>query len=120
MNRAQLKEHILTTYLSEYDEPWAKWPDNGVFPHPGNKKWFALVTKVDGSKIGLDTDKPVDIVNLKGDPLLINALVEQPGYHRAWHMNKEHWITAELSAIDDDQLLALVEMSFDATAPRRS
>lgn len=46
MNRGQFKQYILETYPCEANHPWIKYPNNEVFRHPGNRKWFALVMDV--------------------------------------------------------------------------
>ena len=84
-----------------------------------NRKWFALVTTVSRSKLGLPGKQPVDIVNLKCDPLLIGSLRMEPGFYPAYHMNKDNWITAALDgSAPDDTIRMLLEMSYAATAPK--
>ena len=53
MNRGQFKQYILETYPCEANHPWIKYPNNEVFRHPGNRKWFALVMDVPKNKLGL-------------------------------------------------------------------
>lgn len=47
-----------------------------------NRKWFALVTTVPRSKLGLPGQQPVDIVNLKCDPILIGSLRQSRAFTR--------------------------------------
>ena len=106
MNREELRRYIMEEYHAENDFPWLRHPENEVFRHPGNRKWFALIMEVTG------------VVNLKCDPLLIGSLRAEPGFFPAYHMNKASWITAALDgSIPDDKLKMLLELSFEATAP---
>ena len=67
----------------------------------------------------LPGQQPVDIVNLKCDPLLIGSLRMEPGFYPAYHMNKDNWITAALDgSAPDDTIRMLLEMSYAATAPK--
>ena len=77
MNRGQFKQYILETYPCEANHPWIKYPNNEVFRHPGNRKWFALVMDVPKNKLGLAGSDVIDVVNLKCDPILIGLPHEQ-------------------------------------------
>lgn len=90
MNRKGLEQLIFDTYSVEPDYPWMDTPESAVFRHAANRKWFALVTTVPKSKLGLPGQQPVDIVNLKCDPILIGSLRAEPGFYPAYHMNKEN------------------------------
>lgn len=119
MNRAEFERFILDTYAAEADNPWLEYPGHTVFRHPANKKWFALTMVVGRDKLGLDGDGIIDAVNLKADPLFIDAMRQEPGFFPCYHMNKTHWITAALDgSADDEKLTFLLEMSFDLTKPK--
>lgn len=94
-------------------------PDYAVLKHPLNRKWFAAVMDIPRSYLALDGEDVVDVLNVKSDPLLISALLEEPGYHPAWHMNKEHWLSVRLDgSISFDQVKGLLDMSYGLVAPR--
>ena len=120
MNREELRRYIMEGYHAENDFPWLRHPENEVFRHPGNRKWFALIMEVTGDRLGLPDQEKHAVVNLKCDPLLIGSLRAEPGFFPAYHMNKASWITAALDgSIPDDKLKMLLELSFEATAPGR-
>lgn len=79
MNRSEWKQYILETYHAVSDRPWPRYPNHGVFRHPGNRKWFALMLEVPGEKLGLPERGMLDILNLKCDPVLIASLRGAPG-----------------------------------------
>ena len=106
MDRKGLEQLIFDTYSVEPDYPWMDTPESAVFRHEANRKWFALVTTVPKSKLGLPGQQPVDIVNLKCDPILIGSLRAEPGFYPAYHMNKENWITAALDGSAPERLSA--------------
>ena len=119
MERREIEQYIFDTYSVEPDYPWMDTPESAVFRHAGNRKWFALVTAVSKSKLGLQEQAPLDIVNLKCDPLLIGSLRMEHGFFPAYHMNKERWITAILDdRIPDALLVALIGQSYALTAPK--
>ena len=53
MDRKGLEQLIFDTYSVEPDYPWMDTPESAVFRHEANRKWFALVTTVPKSKLGL-------------------------------------------------------------------
>ena len=63
----------------------------------------------------------VPVLNLKADPRLIGPQREKPGFFPAYHMNKEHWITAALDgSAPEDEIKILLAMSYDLTAMTRA
>lgn len=119
MTRRELERYIFESYPAEDDRPWIEYPQHQVFRHPGNKKWFALAMTLSRDKLGLAGDGFIDAVNLKCDPLLVDAMRREPGFFPAYHMNKTHWITAALDgSADDEKLKFILEMSYDLTKPK--
>lgn len=73
------------------------------------------VYKVGGKMFALmDASEPTS-VNLKAEPEEVTALVDtHEAIERGWHMNKKHWITAQLDGSLPDQLVGeLIEDSYD-------
>ena len=111
MNRKELKQYIQNTFNVNPDYPWVKQPDNEVFRHSSNKKWFALIMNVEKSKLGLLED-----VNLKCDATLLGSLQGKKGIFPGYHMNKTNWITVALDgSVDDETIKMLVDLSYEAT-----
>ena len=75
MNHQELKNFILETYPASADHPWLQYPNYEVFRHNSNQKWFAVVMELPKSKLGLQGEERMDVVNLKCDPILILSLI---------------------------------------------
>jgi predicted DNA-binding protein (MmcQ/YjbR family)/uncharacterized protein YdhG (YjbR/CyaY superfamily) len=119
VKRKELERYIAGTYDSEAEAPWTKYPDNTIFRHRSNRKWFAALLKVQKEKLGLAAEETVDVVNLKCDPILAGSLRRSPGIYPAYHMNKERWISVLLDgSVPDETLKMLLDMSFELTAPK--
>ena len=117
MNRKQLLEYISDRYSVDEEHPWEKYPDNSVFRHQNNKKWFALIMKVPKSRLGLIGNEMIDILNVKCDPIVIGSLRQERGFYPAYHMNKTNWITIALDgSASEEKIKWLLDMSFDLTA----
>lgn len=116
MTREELKAYIFEEYGVVEDYPWENDNSSAVFRHSDNKKWFAIMLKVSSEKLGINSGKVIDIVNVKCDNILIGSLIKESGFFPAYHMNKSCWITAALDGTaDGEKIKWIVDMSFDAT-----
>jgi predicted DNA-binding protein (MmcQ/YjbR family) len=116
MNKRELQKYIAETYNTDPDFPWESNPTFAVYRHRSNRKWFALVMDIPKSKLGLREDGYIDIVNLKCEPALIGSLRSEKGFFPAYHMSKDKWISVALDgSVDDEQLLFMLDMSFELT-----
>ena len=119
MNRETLEKYILDTFGTEPDYPWKDETDYAVFRHQTNRKWFALIMRIPEDRIGRESRELVDVVNLKCETALIGSMLSEPGVYPAYHMNKDHWITAALDgSTSDETILMLLDLSFGLTAAR--
>ena len=119
MNRTELEEYIQNNYSAEPDYPWIKYPNYEVFRHNSNKKWFALIMDVPQNRLGLQGEDVLPVVNFKCNPVLLGSLLDEKGFFPAYHMSKASWITVSLDGnVEDDKIKMLLDMSFDATAPK--
>lgn len=112
-------DYIQNEYGAAPEHPWADEPGYAVFRHESNRKWFALFMTVARFRLGLPGEGDIVVVNLKGDPRLIGSIRKKPGFFPAYHMNKEHWLTAALDgSAPEDEIKTLLAMSYDLTAPK--
>ena len=119
MNRTELERYIREQYGTEPDYPWVKYPNYSVFRHSSNKKWFALIMEVPKKKLGLPGEETVQIADFKCDSILTGSLLQEKGFFPAYHMSKTSWITAALDgSVADDKIKMLLDMSFEAAAPK--
>ena len=73
-----------------------------------------------GAGWGLSGEETVDVLNIKGGPILSGSLRMQPGFLPAYHMNKQNWISIMLDgSVPDDKIFPLLGLSYDSVAPKR-
>ncbi len=119
MTRQELYKWVQDIYSTEPDYPWNDW--NAVLRHKENNKWYGLIMEIPATKLGLQGDRLIDVLNVKCDPILIGSFRSKPGYFPAYHMNKENWISIALDgSIPADEIKSLVSMSYDLTAEKKA
>lgn len=120
--KEKMKDAVFTYIKKKYkvspEFPWKRFPDNAVFRHGDNNKWFALVMEVGGDKLGLNNADYIPVINVKIDDMFLrDMLIRQDGIIPAYHMNKQQWITVFLDgAVNKAQVFDLIDASFLATA----
>ena len=70
---------------------------------------------IEAHKISLNTTETIWVLNVKAKPEEIGSLRMIKGVYPAYHMNKEHWLSLNLTEIDETLLYELVDESFSLT-----
>ncbi|MCM1107292.1 MAG: MmcQ/YjbR family DNA-binding protein [Blautia sp.] len=118
MNREQVFAYVKQQYGTEPDYPWKDV--NAVLRHRENNKWYGAILEVDKEKLGLPGGGRVDVLNVKSEPMLIGSLRMQEGFHPAYHMNKEKWISIRLDdSAPDAEIKSLLDLSYELTGPKK-
>ncbi|MDG4877202.1 MmcQ/YjbR family DNA-binding protein [Mesorhizobium sp. WSM4935] len=87
-----------------------------VLRHSDDQKWFGLIMNVPRDKLGLKGEGEVDVIDIKCHPAKVDDLKRTPGFKPAYHMNKEHWLTAVLDgSISRADVFALLDDSYELT-----
>ena len=119
MTRQELIAYVFDTYSVEPDYPFPMDDVTCVFRHTGNRKWFGIAMVIPCRTVGIRREGTVDILNVKGDPLIIGSLLGKPGFRPAYHMNKDRWITVLLDgSAGREDIEALLDMSYRMTAEK--
>ena len=118
--RERIMRYMQDTYGTEAEYLWADSPDSAVFRHPASRKWYAIIMRVLPERLGLSGEQTLDVMNVKCSTIMIGSLLSTKGFFPAYHMNKNHWISIVLDgSISDDQIIPLLELSYDSVAPKR-
>ena len=118
--RERITQYMLDTYGTEAEYLWADSPGNAIFRHSASKKWYAAMMRVLPEKLGLAGEVSLDVMDIRCGTIMIGSLLSTKGFLPAYHMNKNHWISIILDeSVPDDQIIPLLELSYDSVAPRR-
>lgn len=95
---------------------WEKFPDYGVFRNSSTEKWYAAIMNINKKKLSIEEDGEVFILNVKLDEKKISELLTRVGFYKAYHMNKEKWVSIILDeSLSDDELMSYIEESHQFT-----
>ena len=120
MTRTELETYINTRYCILPDHPFPGDSVTAVFRHPDNRKWFAIAMRISKDKLGIREDGMIDVVNLKCDPDVLLSFRGQSGIYPAYHMNRNHWLTAVLdSRVEESTMAFLIGVSYDLTRQKQ-
>lgn len=115
--RNEIEKHITKRYRAKAEHLWARFPNDAVFRHDDNRKWFAIIMNVSRDKIRIPGNGAVDVLNVKCDPQLMGALLGSPGYRPAYHMSKANWISIILDGtVNIAEIKNLIGLSYKLTA----
>lgn len=118
MTRQEVFAYAENQYGTEPDYPWGD--DNAVLRHGDNNKWYGLIMAVGRDKLGLAGNESVDVLNVKCDPVIIGAMRLKEGFHPAYHMNKDKWLTIRLDgSVLADEIESLIDLSYELTAVKK-
>ena len=113
MDREEIFEYVKKQYGTIPEYLWSSSPDSAVLRHH-NGKWYAVIMNVERSKLGLDGDDTVEIIDVKCDPEMTGMIIQTYGFLPGYHMNKQHWITILLDGtVGESKILDFLDMSYD-------
>ena len=116
--RGSVYGYIKKKYGADPEFLWMRFPDDAVFRHEDNRKWFGIIMALPRYKLGISGTESVDILNLKIDDLLLaDMLISRDGFFRAYHMSHRNWITVLLDGtVPKKEIFDLIDLSFRATS----
>ena len=109
----RINNYIKKEYKNNPEFLWDKFPSYGVYRNKNNKKWYAIIMNIDFSKLG-GKSKEVEIINVKLKEDEVTSLLKHNGFYKAYHMNKNDWISIVLDdSIDDEIIYSLIDESYN-------
>lgn len=113
---AQAKEiicYVRKKYGDELEFLWEKFPDNAIWRRKDNKKWYGALLTVKASKLALDGDAMIEILDLRIKTEDIETTVDNKSFFLGYHMNKKHWYTLLLDgSIPTDEICRRIDESY--------
>ncbi len=97
------------------------WQDeNSIMRRKDNAKWYLAILPVQRSKIGLDGEGKIEIMDLRAPKEEIPKLLDGVNYLPAYHMNKKSWFTIPLDGrVSAEVVCAFVDMSYELAGGKK-
>lgn len=115
MTREEFESLVFSEYGVRADYPFEEDFETGVFRHKSGK-WFALMMNISEEKLGKEGNMKTQVVNFKCSPEVVESIAGvECGIYPAYHMNKIHWLTVQLSECDERTVSWLLGISFELT-----
>ena len=107
-------KYIKKTYSDVPEYLWKKEPKSAAIRNKYNNKWYLLIMPLNVSKLGLNSDEEIEIINLKYRKGKTKDIIDNINIFPAYHMNKESWITIKLDGTLDIYIIySLIDNSYD-------
>lgn len=108
----EIINYIKDKYNNELEFLWEKFDNNAIVRRKDNKKWYGLFGIISLDKLGIDSHKEVEILNVRCDN--VENVVDNKTIFLGYHMNKKHWITIILNNnMSTKNIINLLDKSYD-------
>ncbi len=105
--------YIKEQYHDELEYLWKNSPKNAIWRNQTNGKWYGLLVVLPEEKLGIESDKIVDIIDLRYPSNKIKDFIDNQKIFGGYHMNKNHWITIKLDeSVDIKEIYKLIDDSY--------
>ena len=106
-------EYVKDKYNDDLEYLWKKFPKNAVWRNNENNKWYGALLVLEESKLGIDSEKIVDIIDLRYQKENIKDVIDNKKVFEGYHMNKDNWITIRLDeSVDINKIYEYIDNSY--------
>lgn len=107
-------KYIKENYNDDLEYLWEKFPEYAVWRNKKNNKWYGVLLVIPENKLGLDSDKKIEVIDLRYQKEDIKNIIDNNKVFQGYHMNKNSWITIKLDgSVDLKEIYKLVENSYE-------
>lgn len=110
----EIIKYIKIKYGDDLEYLWEKFSNNAVCRNKENNKWYILFVVLEESKLGIDSNIIVDIIDLRYQKDKIKDIIDNKKIFKGYHMNKNSWITIKLDgSLDLNYIYELIDNSYE-------
>ncbi len=105
--------YIEEKYRDKLEFLWEKFDDNAIWRNKQNNKWYGILLTVSERKLGMESDKIVEIIDLRYPKEKIESVLDHTKIFPGYHMNKKSWITIKLDeTVETTKIFKLIDNSY--------
>jgi len=109
----ELIQYIQKNYGDNLEFLWKKFPRNAIWRRADTNKWYGLLSVIPKSKMELESDEVVTVLDLRGDTTEIERIVDGVNFFPGYHMNKKSWYTIILDgSVSDTEIIRRLQASY--------
>lgn len=109
----EIIKYVKEKYNDELEFLWEKFDNNAICRNKQNNKWYVLFCTVTEDKIGIDSNKEIEIIDLRYQKEKINEIIDNKNIYPGYHMNKKSWITIKLdNTVDIRKICDYIDNSY--------
>ncbi len=117
----QVIEYIKEKYNDELEFLWEKFDNNAIWRNKQNNKWYGLIMAIPESKIGINSEKIVEALDIRYQKNETDRIVDNEKFFPGYHMNKKSWITIKLdNSVDIKTIKKLIDNSYNLSLGEKS
>lgn len=110
----EIIKYIEEKYGDKLEFLWQKFDDNAIWRNKQNDKWYGLLLTITESKLGINSDNKIEIIDLRYEKEKIDKIVDNTKIFPGYHMNKKSWITIKLdNSLDNKKIFELIDNSYN-------
>lgn len=107
-------KYVKEKYNNDLEYLWNKFPNNAVWRNKDNNKWYGALLVLSESKLGIESDNVIDIIDLRYQKDNIKEIIDNKKIFEGYHMNKDNWITIKLDgSVDIKEIYKLIDNSYE-------
>ena len=106
-------QYVKEKYKDDLEYLWKKFPNNAIWRNKRNNKWYGALLVVSENKLGISSDKVVEIIDLRYQKDKIKEVIDHNKILEGYHMNKNSWITIRLDeSVEIEEIYKLIDNSY--------
>lgn len=110
----QIIEYVAQKYGNQLEFLWEKFDDNAIWRNKQNNKWYGVLLTLSEKKLGLESEKIVEVIDLRYQKEEIEHILKEPNIFPGYHMNKKSWITVKLDdTLATKKIYSLIDNSYN-------
>lgn len=110
----EIIKYVKEKYNDDLEFLWEKFDNNAIWRNKKNNKWYAALLIIQENKIGIESDKIIEIIDLRCQKDQINDFIDNIKVFPGYHMNKKSWITIKLDgSVEIEEIFKLIDNSYN-------
>ena len=110
----EIIKYVKEKYNDELEYLWKKFPNNAIWRNKKNNKWYGALLVVKENKLGIKSDKFVEIIDLRFQKENIHKIIDNNRFYPGYHMNKNNWISIKLdNSVETKKIFELIDNSYN-------